>query len=109
MLQTHTDTILTSNRNLFFFSFVVRDQIPEQLDLHWLVILYLVPLENDISLGVHKLFFIYIPDQRVFFEVKIFQTAHQKLQKLDRFKDIKNMFASRNDLAFIASEVQFVA
>jgi hypothetical protein len=41
------------------------------------------------------------------FSVKGFQTAVQKLQKLDRFEDNKNIFAQINDLAFIASDVHF--
>jgi hypothetical protein len=44
--------------------------------------------------------------RRQFFKVKSFQTAHQKLQKLSRFKDNENIFfASRNDLAFVVSDV----
>jgi hypothetical protein len=39
--------------------------------------------------------------------VKNFQTALKKTQKLDRFKDNKNNFAARNDLAFAVSKVQF--
>jgi N-acetylglutamate synthase-like GNAT family acetyltransferase len=42
-----------------------------------------------------------------FFKVKNFQTALKKTQKLDRFKDNKNNFAARNDLAFAVSKVQF--
>jgi hypothetical protein len=36
--------------------------------------------------------------------VRSFQTALHKLQ-LGRFKDNKNIFASRNELAFIVSDV----
>jgi hypothetical protein len=39
--------------------------------------------------------------------VKSFQTVLQKLQKLDGFKDNEDYFATRNDLAFIVSDVQF--
>jgi hypothetical protein len=35
---------------------------------------------------------------------KSFQIALHKLQKLDRFKDIKSFFAKRNDIAFIVFE-----
>jgi hypothetical protein len=37
---------------------------------------------------------------------KSFQAAHQKLYKLDRFKGNKDIFYTRNDLAFKVSEEQ---
>jgi hypothetical protein len=46
--------------------------------------------------------------EAVFLSEKL-QTAFQKLRKLGRFKNNKQILAKRNDLAFVASEEPFVA